>query len=63
MNGQAPQQPQNWHEATLLMFRWACRIQVACLLLFACGCLGFLGVLFFIRLVVWLYEYCLAVPW
>jgi len=62
MNGQTPQPPQSWWEATLDMFRWACRIPMACLLIFACGCIGFLAVVFFIRLSVWVYSTYLAHP-
>jgi len=64
MNGQTPQPPQNnWWEATLAMFAWACRIPLAFFLVFACGCVGFLAFMFFIRVTVWIYQHGLAHSW
>jgi len=63
MNGQTPQPPQNWWDAILMAFWWACRIPVACFLIFACGCVGFLAVMFFIRATVWIFQRALAHPW
>lgn len=63
MNGQLPQGPQNWWQATLTTFLWACRIPVACFLVVAACCLGFLGIMFLVRLTVWAYEHGLAHKW
>jgi len=63
MNGQTPQTPQNWWQATLMLFAWACRVPLACLLVFACSCIGFLAFVFLLRLSVWIFQHGLAHWW
>jgi hypothetical protein len=64
MNGQTPlpPPPKNRWEATLDLFRWACRIPVACFLVFTGCCVAFLGLVFLIRATVWIYNTYLAQP-
>jgi hypothetical protein len=62
MNGQTPQVPQNCWHATLQAFAWAWRIPLAFFIVFTCGCVGFLAVVFCARLTVWLYDTYLAHP-
>ena len=63
MNGQTPQQPQNWWEAVLMTFLWACRIPLASLFVFVCGCVAFLAFMFMLRLTVWIFQHGLAHWW
>lgn len=63
MNGQTPQPPQTWWEATLDLFRWACRIPAACFVVFTGCCLAFLGLMFVLRLTAWVFRHWLAHWW
>ncbi len=63
MNGQGPQPPQNWWEASLDLFRWACRIPAAFLGVFAICSLVFLGSFFVLRLTAWVFDRWLAHWW
>jgi hypothetical protein len=60
---QIPQVPQDWWQTVLDVFAWAWRIPVACFVVFTCGCLGFLGFFFDLRLTSYIYRICLAKPW
>ncbi len=63
MNGQTPQSPQSWWEATLDLFRWACRIPAACFVVFTGCCVAFLGLLLVLRLTAWVFRHWLAHWW
>ncbi len=63
MNGQHSQPPVNLWEAILIMFRWACRIPLACLFVLTLGCGAFLGFMFVLRLTVWVFDRWLAHWW
>lgn len=63
MNGHGPQPPQNWWEATLDLFRWACRIPAALLGVFAISCLVVLAGISCVRFTVWVIQNWLAHPW
>ena len=63
MNGQTPTPQNNWWDATLAAFLWACRIPVACFLVFTGCSLAFLGLMFVLRLTAWVFEHWLSHWW
>lgn len=47
----------------LRVAQWAAKIPLAVLVIFAAGCLGYLGFFFVFRATVWLFENFLKNPW